>query len=40
MDLVKEFGMSTATPLKLPMDTHVHIAADKGEALGDPQDLI
>lgn len=29
-DLIKEFGMEKASPLKLPMDTHIHITADKG----------
>lgn len=37
LDLIKEFGMMKATPLKLPMDTHLHLTPDKGELLNDPQ---
>lgn len=37
LDMIREFGMSTATHLKLPMDTHVHLTPDKGETLSDPQ---
>lgn len=36
IDLLKEFGMSTSTPLKLPMDTHMKLTPDKGELLEDP----
>ena len=37
MDMIKEFGMSNATSLKLPMDTHMSLTPDKGEPLDDPQ---
>ena len=37
LDLLKEFGMSNASPLKLPMNSHVSLTPDKGEVLGDPQ---
>lgn len=36
LDLLKEFGMTTATPLKLPMDTHITLTPDKGDLLEDP----
>lgn len=36
MDLLAEFGMQDATPLKLPMDVHLKLTPTKGEPLTDP----
>lgn len=36
LDLLQEFGMLQATPLKLPMDTHIKLTPDKGDLLPDP----
>lgn len=36
LDLLKEFGMSNVTPLKLPMDAHLKLTPHKGEQLEDP----
>lgn len=35
-DLLKEFGMANSTPLKLPMDVHLKLTADKGDPLPNP----
>lgn len=35
-DLLKEFGLSTAAPLRLPMDPHLKLTLDKGEQLSNP----
>lgn len=37
LDLLKEFGVMKATPLKLPMETNAQLTPDKGELLTDPQ---
>lgn len=37
LDLLKEFGMMKATPLKLPMDANAQLTPDKGKLLTDPQ---
>ena len=34
-DLLKEFGMADAVPLKLPMDAHMKLTPDKGDKLVD-----
>ncbi|KAL8145121.1 hypothetical protein AgCh_003364 [Apium graveolens] len=36
MDMLKDFGMLSASPLKVPMDTHITLTPDKGELLQDP----
>lgn len=36
LDLLQEFGMMQATPLKLPMETHIKRTPDKGDLLPDP----
>lgn len=36
-DMIKEFGMAGATPLKLPMDANLVLTPDKGVLLPDPQ---
>lgn len=36
MDILKEFGMINATPLKVPMNSHLKLIADKGVPLEDP----
>lgn len=36
-NLIKEFGMTNATPIILPMDTHFFLTPDKGVPLQDPQ---
>lgn len=35
-DLLKEYGMQNATPLKLPMDLHLKLTPDKGDPLPNP----
>lgn len=35
-DLLKEYGLRKCRTLKLPLDTHVKLTADQGDALGDP----
>ena len=35
-DMIKEFGMSNTTPLKLLMHAHVTLTLDKGNLLADP----
>lgn len=37
LDLLKEFGMMKATPLKLLMDANAQLTPDKGKLLTDPQ---
>lgn len=37
LDMIDEFGMQSATPLKLPMDPHVKLTLKKGNFLHDPQ---
>lgn len=36
IDLINEFGLSSVTPLKLPMDIHLRLKADTGTFLRDP----
>lgn len=36
LNLIKEFGMMKASPLKVPMDSHINLSANKGELLEDP----
>ena len=36
LDLLKEYGMINAKPLKLPMDSHLKLTQDKGDLLSDP----
>lgn len=36
LDLLEEFGLTNATPLKLPLDSHLKLTPDKGDALPDP----
>lgn len=36
MDLLANFGMQNATPVKVPMDCHLKLHPDKGEPLVDP----
>lgn len=35
-DLLKEYGMSNVTPMKLPMDVHLKLTPHKGDLLADP----
>ena len=35
-DLLKSYGMTKVAPLKLPMDTHIKLTADKGDLLPNP----
>lgn len=37
LDLLKDFPMQNAAPVKLPLDTHIKLTPDKGEPLVDPQ---
>lgn len=37
LDLLQEYGMSNATPLKLPMDSHLKLTPFKGTAIANPQ---
>lgn len=37
VDLLAEFHMTKASPLKLPIDTHVKLLADSGDVLPNPQ---
>lgn len=36
LDIIKEYGMTTAKPLLLPMDPNLKLASDKGNLLPDP----
>lgn len=36
LDLLKEFGTMTTTPLKLPWDAHMSLTPEKGELMQDP----
>lgn len=36
LDLLKEFGMMTSTPLRLPWDAPISLTPDKGDSLPDP----
>lgn len=36
LDLLKEYGLSNATPLKVPMDTHLKLTPTKGVVLPNP----
>lgn len=35
-NLLKDYGMLDVKPLKLPMDTHIKLAPDKGDLLPNP----
>lgn len=36
VELIEEFGLTSATPLKLPMDIHLRLTPKTGNALKDP----
>lgn len=36
VDLIAEFSLTDATPLKIPMDIHLRLKADSGDLLRDP----
>lgn len=36
LDLLKEFDMHTASPLKVPLDVHLKLTPEKGNSLSDP----
>ncbi|KAL8158179.1 hypothetical protein AgCh_002750 [Apium graveolens] len=37
-DMLKEFGMTNVSPLRLSMDVHVKLSIDKGEPLANPHE--
>lgn len=37
LDMLQEFGMLNAKPLKLPLDQHVKLTSDMGVPLEDPE---